>query len=101
MTGPLQDEQSLRTILDIPAEKEIVAVTPLEYPDEVPTVPARRDPDLDRKVRWVEWRDMTTVLGVNGSPRKTWNTATLLEHALKGAASAGAGPLGTGPGRRT
>jgi multimeric flavodoxin WrbA len=30
------------------------------------------------------------VLAVNGSPRKKWNTATLLEHALKGAASKGA-----------
>ncbi|MDV2481867.1 flavodoxin family protein [Methanoculleus sp. Wushi-C6] len=33
---------------------------------------------------------MTTVIGINGSPRKTWNTATLLGHALKGAASSGA-----------
>jgi len=33
---------------------------------------------------------MTTVIAINGSPRKTWNTATLLEHALKGAQSAGA-----------
>ncbi len=30
------------------------------------------------------------VLAVNGSPRKKWNTATLLEKALAGAASAGA-----------
>ena len=30
------------------------------------------------------------VLAFNGSPRKTWNTATLLNEALKGAASAGA-----------
>ena len=30
------------------------------------------------------------VLGVNGSPRKKWNTATLLEKALEGAASQGA-----------
>lgn len=33
---------------------------------------------------------MTTVLAINGSPRKGWNTATLLENALEGAASAGA-----------
>jgi len=33
---------------------------------------------------------MTQVIAINGSPRKTWNTATLLEHALKGAASEGA-----------
>ena len=30
------------------------------------------------------------VMAVNGSPRKTWNTATLLKKALKGAASQGA-----------
>lgn len=30
------------------------------------------------------------ALAINGSPRKKWNTATLLEHALEGAASAGA-----------
>ncbi len=30
------------------------------------------------------------VIGVNGSPRKKWNTATLLEKALEGAASRGA-----------
>ena len=33
---------------------------------------------------------MGTVIAINGSPRKSWNTATLLEHALKGALSAGA-----------
>jgi len=33
---------------------------------------------------------MTNVIAINGSPRKKWNTATLLEHALKGAASEGA-----------
>ena len=30
------------------------------------------------------------AIGVNGSPRKKWNTATLLENALEGAASQGA-----------
>jgi multimeric flavodoxin WrbA len=30
------------------------------------------------------------VLAINGSPRKSWNTATLLNKALEGAASAGA-----------
>ena len=33
---------------------------------------------------------MTNVIAVNGSPRKKWNTAMLLEHALKGAESKGA-----------
>jgi len=31
------------------------------------------------------------VIAINGSPRKGWNTATLLEKALEGAASKGAG----------
>lgn len=31
------------------------------------------------------------ILAINGSPRKSWNTATLLQKALEGAASAGAG----------
>ena len=31
------------------------------------------------------------VLAINGSPRKAWNTATLLNKALEGAASQGAG----------
>jgi multimeric flavodoxin WrbA len=30
------------------------------------------------------------VMAFNGSPRKKWNTATLLEKALEGAASQGA-----------
>jgi multimeric flavodoxin WrbA len=30
------------------------------------------------------------VIGVNGSPRKEWNTGTMLRHALEGAASQGA-----------
>lgn len=29
------------------------------------------------------------VIAINGSPRKKWNTATLIEHALKGAESEG------------
>jgi multimeric flavodoxin WrbA len=30
------------------------------------------------------------VIALNGSPRKKWNTATLLKHAVDGAASNGA-----------
>ena len=30
------------------------------------------------------------VIGLNGSPRKNWNSAQMLEHALKGSAAAGA-----------
>jgi multimeric flavodoxin WrbA len=33
---------------------------------------------------------MTNVVAINGSPRKKWNTAMLLEKALEGAASQGA-----------
>lgn len=33
---------------------------------------------------------MTKVLGLNGSPRQDWNCATLLDHALRGAADKGA-----------
>jgi multimeric flavodoxin WrbA len=32
---------------------------------------------------------MTTVIAINGSPRKKWNTATLLEHTLEGAKAQG------------
>jgi len=54
MTGPLQDETAVRRILDIPMEKEIVAVTPVGYPDMVAKAPPRQDPDLSSKVRWVD-----------------------------------------------
>jgi len=33
---------------------------------------------------------MTNVIAINGSPRKKWNTAMMLEKALEGAASGGA-----------
>jgi multimeric flavodoxin WrbA len=33
---------------------------------------------------------MSAVIAINGSPRKTWNTATLIRHSLKGAESVGA-----------
>jgi nitroreductase len=54
MTGPLRDEENLRRILTIPADREIVAVTPLGYPEKVPPAPPRIDPTLEQKVRWVE-----------------------------------------------
>jgi len=54
MTGPLQDELSLRRILEIPTGKEIVAVTPLGNPAEMSDAPPRIDQELDKKVRWVE-----------------------------------------------
>lgn len=53
MTGPLQDEETIRRILDIPPEKEIVALTPIGYPDMEPPAPPRVDPDLSIKVKWL------------------------------------------------
>ena len=54
MTGPLRDEKTLRPILAIPSDKEIVAITPLGYPEGTPGDQPRLDPALERKVRWVE-----------------------------------------------
>lgn len=54
MTGPLQDEASIREILDIGDDKEIVALTPLGYPDMSPVAPERVDPELKSKIIWVE-----------------------------------------------
>jgi len=53
MTGPLRDEKALRRILAIPEDRELVAVTPLGYPAAIPQAPARVDPELVQKVRWV------------------------------------------------
>ncbi|MCZ3366082.1 MULTISPECIES: nitroreductase family protein [Methanobacterium] len=53
MTGPLHDENNLRRILGISPDKEIVAVTPLGYPDEVPEPRPRLDAELKQKVRWL------------------------------------------------
>jgi nitroreductase len=53
MTGPLRDEKTLHRILAIPDDKEIVAVTPLGYPEKFPQAPPRLDPALTQKVRWV------------------------------------------------
>jgi nitroreductase len=53
MTGPLRDEAALRRILAIPEDREIVAITPLGYPEAIPAAPPRLDPALVQKVRWV------------------------------------------------
>jgi multimeric flavodoxin WrbA len=37
-----------------------------------------------------DWEKPMEVIAFNGSPRKTWNTATLLQKVLEGAASKGA-----------
>ena len=53
MTGPMRDEETIRGILSIPDDREIVAVTPLGYPLVIPPAPDRRDPELREKIRWV------------------------------------------------
>ena len=47
---------------------------------------------VDRGVKTILWHKTSTMkaIAINGSPRKKWNTATLLESALQGAASMGA-----------
>lgn len=54
MTGPLDDEQYLREVLSVPDDREIVAISPLGYPMLIPDARPRLDPDLTRKVRWLE-----------------------------------------------
>lgn len=51
MTGPLNNENQLRKVLDIPNSKEIVALTPIGYPDETPAAPPRKK--LDEFVSWI------------------------------------------------
>ncbi len=54
MTGPIQEEAFLRELLSIGDDKEIVAVTPIGYPQFIPKAPPRLDPDLKQKVTWVK-----------------------------------------------
>ena len=54
MTGPLRDEENLRRILSILLDREIVAITPLGYPEEIPAASPRTYQQLEQKVRWVE-----------------------------------------------
>ncbi|MBE3578261.1 MAG: nitroreductase family protein [Limnochordales bacterium] len=53
MTGPLAEEAKLREIFSIGPEWEVVATTPLGYPDGLPNPPARQDPELKQKVTWI------------------------------------------------
>jgi hypothetical protein len=50
--------------------------------------------DLENRVKvsqsGAQGVQLMKVIAFNGSPRKKWNTATLLEKALEGAASQGA-----------
>lgn len=54
MTGPLRDEKTLRRILSVPDDREIVAITPLGYPEKIPDAPPRIDPGMEQKARWIE-----------------------------------------------
>lgn len=53
MTGPVWGSgEEIKSILGLPADREVVAITPLGYPDEAPVQP-RLDPQLERKVQWI------------------------------------------------
>lgn len=54
MTGPLQDEKSLRRILEVSPDREFVAVTPLGYPVDILEASPNQNSWLEDKVRWVE-----------------------------------------------
>ncbi|NLY53473.1 MAG: nitroreductase family protein [Firmicutes bacterium] len=54
MTGPLGDEAAIREALKLAADEEIVALTPLGYPDELVPEKPRQDPELKEKVVWLE-----------------------------------------------
>jgi len=54
MTGPLQDEKTLRDLLKIPDDLQLVAVTPLGHPAAWPDPPEFPFPDFKQKIRWVE-----------------------------------------------
>lgn len=54
MTGPLGDEAALNQIMELPAEEEIVALTPLGYPDQTVGDKPRLDPELKQKFVFVE-----------------------------------------------
>lgn len=54
MTGPLGDEAGVRQAVGIPDNEEIVALTPLGYPDQTVGDKPRLDPELKEKAIWVE-----------------------------------------------
>jgi nitroreductase len=54
MTGPLQDEKTLRKELDIPDNKQLVAVTPLGHALAWPDPPVLPEPDYTKKIRWIQ-----------------------------------------------
>lgn len=54
MTGPLADEATLNQILGLPANEEIVALTPLGYPDQTVGDKPRLDPELKEKFVFIQ-----------------------------------------------
>lgn len=54
MTGPLGDEAALNQIMQLPADEEIVALTPLGYPDQTIEDKPRLDPELKEKFVWLQ-----------------------------------------------
>ena len=59
---------------------------PIDIERKKPILKASRIKDTSNQTKGSDMK----IIGVNGSPRKQWNTATLLEKALAGAASQGA-----------
>lgn len=53
MTGPLAKADKLQAILDVPQDRELTAITPLGFPDEVPAPGKRLDETLQNKVTWI------------------------------------------------
>ena len=52
LTGPLKvNPEAIASFLDIPEDREIVAIVSLGYPDQQPKMPPRHD--LNQKVRWI------------------------------------------------
>ena len=51
MTGPLVADDRLRTLLDVPTTWTIVALVPIGYPDEEPTVKDRKP--AEKVIKWI------------------------------------------------
>ncbi|HWP96962.1 MAG TPA: nitroreductase family protein [Syntrophomonadaceae bacterium] len=53
MTGPLMKADRLQEVLGVPSDKELIAVSPLGYPDMSPAPVPRVDATLATKVTWL------------------------------------------------
>lgn len=52
LTGPLRtQERAIASLLDIPEDREIVALVSLGYPDHQPVMPPKKD--VNKKIRWL------------------------------------------------